>query len=552
MTFAQPIFLAALGLLLPLLIAYLVRRRRNLVRVPSTLRWRVVAVSKHRNKRFRFLSRVLSLLALVAAIWALAFAAARPMLSGSGETLAIVIDVSASMGTRDDGPLEEALDAAEDLIGSRSPRDRIVVIAAGEQPLRLAGPTRESGPLAHALDAIEPQRGAADVSAALQLASSLLVGEGDARIVLLHDGATDLASQRLDVAVAERRFGVGRDNLGLTAFAARPARDAQSDDDREILVAVTAAGEEPRRARVWIEAEGVVLGEEEVEVPGGGEHELRFRTQLPIEALHAHVEALDGIEDAVGRDDTSTLDLGSREPPSVFFASEPDEAASGPARFFAERALRAAGIDAIADAPSDASVSVSLGAPTRRPERPQLILGGRSESPGRWPSEVAALGVLEGDAAAFRSLEPDHPVTRGVDLDGVTIVRAMAIDPGRGVPLVELDGSGEGGTVVAAGGAGRERWVYIGLEPDGSDVVLRVAYPVLVANALTWLGGASETQVAQTPPVSEARLTVAATEGPTLPTAASWGIPSLPAWLGVLAALLLAFEGFAYQRRWVR
>lgn len=546
MTFAQPMFLAALALLLPLLIAYLVRRRRNLVRVPSTLRWRVVAVSKHRNKRFRFLSRLLSLLALVVAIWALGFAAARPMLSGSGETLAIVIDVSASMGTRDEGPLEEALDTAEDLIGSRSPRDRIVVIAAGERPLRLAGPTHESGPLARALDAIQPQRGSADVAGALQLASSLLASESDARIVLLHDGATDLAAQRLEVS--ERRFGVVRNNLGVTAFAARPARDAQSDDDREILVGVTAAGTEARRVRVWIEAEGVVLGEEQVEVPGGEEHELRFRTQLPIDALHVHVEGLDGFDDAVSGDDSSTLDLGDRAIPSVHVAGE----AEGSARFFAERALRAAGIDRIADAPNDATVSVSLGAPARRPERPQLILGGRSEATGRWPTDVDALGVLEGDAAVFRSLEPDHPVTRGVELDGVTIVRAMAIDPGRGVPLVELDGSGEGGTVVAAGGAGRERWVYIGLEPDGSDVVLRVAYPVLVANALAWLGGASETVIAQTPPVSEARLAVAETEGPTLASATSWGIPSLPVWLGVLAALLLALEGFAYQRRWVR
>ena len=93
---------------------------------------------------------------------------------------------------------------------------------------------------------------------------------------------------------------------------------------------------------------------------------------------------------------------------------------------------------------------------------------------------------------------------------------------------------------------------YVGLEPDGSDVVLRVAYPVLVASAIAWLGGASETVIAQTPPVSEVRLAVAETEGPTLGAASTWGIPSLPVWLGVLAALLLMLEGFAYQRRWVR
>lgn len=545
MTFAQPIFLAMLGLLVPLLVAYLVRRRRKLVRVPSTLRWRVVAVSKHRNRRFRFLSRLLSLLALVAAIWALAFAAAQPMMTGSGETIAIVIDVSASMGTREDGPLEQALDAADDMIGARSPRDRVLLIAAGEEPIRLAGPTRETGPLTRALEAITPQQGSADVSRALQLASSLVAAEDDARVVLLHDGATDVATLRLDVEVQEQRFGEGRDNLAITTFAARPARDAQSDDDREILVAVTAAGDEARRARLWIEAEGVVIGEEEIAVEG--EHEVRFRTQLPVASLVAHVEGLDGKVDAVASDDQSTLNLGSTTPPSVFVQGDTE----GSGEFFAERALRAAGINSFVENASEASVVVSLGAPSQRPDLPHLILGGRGDN-ARWPSHVDALGVLEGEAATFRSLEPNHPVTRGVDLDGVTIVRAMAVDPGRGVPLVELDGSGEGGTVAAAGGAGNERWVYLGLEPDGSDVVLRVAYPVLVANAVAWLGGASETVIAETTPAAEARLPVAEAQGPTLMAPTTWGIPALPVWLCVLAVLLLSLEGFAYQRRWVR
>ena len=36
------------------------------------------------------------------------------------------------------------------------------------------------------------------------------------------------------------------------------------------------------------------------------------------------------------------------------------------------------------------------------------------------------------------------------------------------------------------GGAGRQRWVYLGIDPSGSDLVLRVAFPVLVANALAY------------------------------------------------------------------
>ena len=47
----------------------------------------------------------------------------------------------------------------------------------------------------------------------------------------------------------------------------------------------------------------------------------------------------------------------------------------------------------------------------------------------------------------------------------------------------------DGGTVMIAGGAGRSAWVYHGAEPAKSDLVLRVAFPVVVANALHFVTG---------------------------------------------------------------
>jgi hypothetical protein len=43
MNFASPAFLAALGLLLPVVAAFLVKQRRRIVRVSSTLLWRSAA-----------------------------------------------------------------------------------------------------------------------------------------------------------------------------------------------------------------------------------------------------------------------------------------------------------------------------------------------------------------------------------------------------------------------------------------------------------------------------------------------------------------------------
>jgi len=546
-SFAAPQWLLAMGLLLPLLVAYLVRRRRQVVKVPSVLRWRRVALSRHRNRRFRFLSRLVSMLLCVAALMALVLATARPTGASAGETLAIVVDVSASMGTREDGPLAEAIEEIEGVLAARGPIDRVLLVEAGETPRRLAGPTDDPSLLWRGLEELRPAT-EADVPAALALADRLLAQAPSARAVLYHDGGALNAEPTVELELEERRLGGSRANVGITTLAARPAPSAISEEDRVVLVAVAAAGERPRRAEVTLEAEGVTVGSLELEVPPGGEADARFELRLPAREVRAVVRAIDGGGDDLPGDDAATLALARSRPPRVALVGG-DEAS----RFFAEHALRAAGVPEIVEDVDASEVAVVLGAPARRYDVPTLILGGLgTEETGHWPEDVEVVGPLEGEGTRLRSIEERHPITRGVTLDGVTIVRALAIDPGRGERLVELDGAGDGGTVVAAGGQGAGRWAYLGLEPGGSDVVLRVAYPVLVANALSWLGGATELQVTTTPPRSEVALR-GADDAPALRSADSpWRLPTLPAVLAVLAALSMLIEGVGWWRGWLR
>ncbi|MBX3249619.1 MAG: hypothetical protein KF901_20750, partial [Myxococcales bacterium] len=459
--------------------------------------------------------------------------------------------------------------------------------------------------------------------------------------------------------VAER-LGGARENVGVTLFAARPS----DDGGREVWVGVAAAGDHARRARVTLQggersaaawSSGAerfsrVLAQREVEIPAGEEVELRFPLRAGVAALRVSVAPVDGRGDDLPTDDVFTMTLPERggRPPVRWLASErlvatstdtsggsgADTGASAASaetlRFFAEEALRAAGVEelgplvpprrvapegaeqagadaqlapaavaqAAVGAPAEeppaldlpeGAIVVSLGAPTRRVSAPLLILGGgpppkppaaqppighgyghpyhryygafvapASTVTTHWPLGVRALGVLEGESTSLRRVDPRHPITRDVWFDGVTIVRAHAIDPGAGVPLVELDGrapsdpaaatDGIGGTVVAAGGEGIGRWVYVGLDPSGSDVVLRVAYPMLVAAALDWLAGEAEVHAATTPRVEEVALRAEADELETF-GASSLPRPPLPWLLAALAALLLALEGFAYARR---
>ncbi|MFT3772342.1 MAG: VWA domain-containing protein [Minicystis sp.] len=556
MSFAAPVLLAALALLVPVLLAFLVRRRRHVVRVPSTLLYRLAGATTAQNRRFKRIKHLASLLACLLAVAALVLAAARPQGGTRGETVAYVVDVSASMGAGGrDAPIEQARRFVARAVGRGGSGDRYAVIAAGATPVRLSGLSAPGPALDEAVARIAPQRGAADVDAALDLAASLVASTAGSRVVLISDGGESGAGQLAvrEVPIARRNFApAARDNVGIVAFATRPAPEAR-EDEREALITVATSSDRPRAARVTLRADDREIVDRRVEIPAHGDAEVRVRVLASIARLSAHVRPDDGIRDALAADDEATLGAAARAVPRVvLLAPAGDEAP--PAAFFVEKALASAGARDVVHAPPDLKdvtlrpddLVVVLGdGPPRRIEAPTLYLGTRS---GVLP--FSGWRELGSDATRLRSVEARDPLLRGVSLDGVTVEHAIAAVPPPGArALVDLDG----GTVMIAGGAGRGAWVYLGIDPAKSDLVLRVAFPVLVANALHALGGAADVLVADTVARSEVTLRaatdepLAAAEEPDAGLRLPWSPAVL---LAVLGAALLALEAAAWRKGW--
>ena len=566
MIFAAPRILFALALLVPVLVAFLVRRRRHTVRVPSTLLFRLAARATAPTRRIRWLRRVASLCACLLAVAALVLAAARPSPRTRGETTAIVIDASASMGAGGSrSPLAQARSFAARLIGGAGPGDRFLILAAGSAPVRLAGPIERGPELDEALAEIAAERGGADREAAIDLAAELLEGSDRPRIVLLHDGGESLgdkgSTHRL-VPVRERVFTPPtRENLGVSSFSMRAPADAASDEEREALIAVATSSDHARAARIIVSVEGREIVRRKVTIPAGGEAEARVRVRASATRITARVEAEDGIADALAIDDEASLDAASRALPRVLLVGRSAKGgeASG---FFVEKALQAAGVREIVDvdnnlmrlggvgfaplSPEAGDIVVALGAgPDRAVSVPALYLG---TSVGALP--VSGLADLDGDRTRLRSIAASDALLRGVALDGLTIGHAKKADVSSGArSLVELDG----GAVLLAGGNGEGAWIWAGIEPGASDMVLRVAFPVLIANALHALGGASSAAIADTVALREVTLQQAKSEIATaeIEPDAPWRMGVSPAWvLAAIAALLLSLEAWTFRKGW--
>ena len=568
MSFVSPSLLLGLFLLVPALIAFLVHRRREVLRVPSVLLFRLAARSASPTRRIRKLRRLLALLACLGALAALVFASARPSGKSTSETVAVVIDLSASMeagGAR--SPLRQARRFVGRMLASAGPEDRYAIIAAGASPRRLAGPSAPGPALDEALDQLVVESGGADVGAAIDLAAALIQGQPRARIVLLGDGGESLgdgAGELHDLPLAQKDFAPpSPDNLGISAFATRPPADAASDEEREALISVASSSEKARGARVILRVEGKEIARRHLEVPAHGEAELRLRVHASASRLSAQVEAEDGIADALAADDECTLSEAARKPPRALLIAAACEGAAcaearegaGAADFFAEKALIAAGVKEVvrvtpelggtSPAPGDVLVALAEG-PARAVSMPALYLG-----TARGALPFKSLRTLDASETRLRSIEGRDALLRGVALDGVTIERATTVDvPPAARALVDLDG----GTVVLAGGAGTSAFVYLGIDPAKSDLVLRVAFPVLVANALNVLGGAS--QVVSAEAVARSEITLRKAPIMDRPNATevaevAWKLPASPALLlGFVAALLLALEAWMFRKGW--
>lgn len=577
MTFGNPWLLLGLIVALPVVIAFLMRRRRSVLRVPSTILWRGASLKRIRNRKIRNITRLLAMIACVLAVLAMAAAAAIPRDDDPGETVAVVVDVSATMhrGTGRGTPLAQAKRYLSNMLLRRAAADQYVIVAAGTRPHRLAGPTADGALLDQAVESLAPERGGADMGAAVDLAIGLLEGRSSPRLVILHDGGGNAGDppRTLDdaelMSVHERRFdpsdnddGNPSHNVGIVTFSARRPSDAETSEEREVLVAVASASPTARQVLVIIEAFGAPLTERRLEVPARGEAELRVRVRTPAEELTARVEATDDLPDQLAEDDEARLTQGVLVPPRVLLVAETD--APEAETFFMSQALEAAGVqeivrvtpeDAHTRARADDVVVVLNQPPSRRPAAPVLYLGTRNaggDFPVTGQRELLATDAAEGESSPTRlhSVAEHHPLMHGVDLSGITIHDALAADPPEGGrALVELDG----GSVVLTGGDGAEGWVYVGLDVTRSDLALRVAFPVLISNALAVLGGATQVSVAQTVPRSEVTLRqgdhLSEREAPALAAV----VPHSPSfWLALLAVLFLGAELFAWRKGWTR
>ncbi|MDB4970634.1 MAG: von Willebrand factor type, partial [Myxococcales bacterium] len=470
---------------------YLLKLRRRRLEVPFAELWKRVLSESQSTALWKKLRRLISLAVQLVVLALILTAILDPRLSATqhGRSIAIVVDTSASMRATDGGSggktrLDAARAEARRIIAGLAGDDEAMIVAMDTRPAPVGGFTRDDRALVRDVEALAATDTSADLLRALRLCGDALRGRQRPTLVLIGDGAwnqSDLDDGAKALAGVDlRRVAVGKssDNVGVTAFAVR--RYQANQTAYEVLVEVQSFRTTPSLVTLQLVQDGEVVETQKLALAAG---ERVQRLYPDLAGAGARLEArLTDAHDALALDDVAYAVLPLKHKQKVLLVSGGD--------LFLEGALlldENLEVDKVAPAKYDAAATAKYDAvildgvtPDERPRTHALYLDPHgAHSP--FPIRGSADGPLVTETAA------QHPLMRWVALKDLNIARASVFTPQAGD--VAVASSFKQPIIVARDQAGRKT-VALGFDLRRSDLPLRVAFPVLLINALDWFAGA--------------------------------------------------------------
>src|SRR5436190_7108934 len=243
MNFLAPLAFTFAASIPVVIVFYLLKRKRVVKLVPSTLLWQKFLAETQASAPFQKLRKnwllILQIIMLIFAVLALT----RPFFATKAKPAqlrVVILDSSASMQATDESPSRFEVARAEALkwVDSLANNDLMVVLQAGANTEVKQSATSEKAALRRALQACATSDSPTRLVPALKMAESLVRDQRDAEIHLFSDGAVpNLAEfENKALPLIYHRVGKSANNIGITALHVRA--NPENPNQRAIYVNV--------------------------------------------------------------------------------------------------------------------------------------------------------------------------------------------------------------------------------------------------------------------------------------------------------------------------
>jgi hypothetical protein len=483
MNFIAPQNFLFAGLIGFIILLYMLRLRRKERVIASTLLWQSALRDVQANSPWQKLRSSLLMWLQIAFLALAVFALVRPaitVLASGGQTIAIIMDASASMGATDVSPsrFNRARAEATRLVSALSSGDKATIISASSRTRVLAPLTVDKNVLQRAIGNARTHDTTCNLREAVTLAASLLRDKKPAQIYILSDGAVppldDLSTG--DIGLQFVKIGSGNNNLAITAMDVR--RGYAEGSKYEIFTTVRNFSKQERTVNLELSHDGELVAVRPLTIPSGGEQSQLF-SEGNFESGLFNVR-LDTTDD-LAADNTAYAMLEPARTANVLLISE--------GNLFLEKALNL-----------DPNTQIF-----------RTSAADYAKSPPKGPYDVVVCdGVIpanltSGNLLIFDAFSPDAPVEK---LNGV-ISGPSVVDWDRRHPVTRFASWGdlrmaeatnaklkpwakalvetERAPLIVAGERGGRRVVWCGFDLRATDLPLRVTFPIFITNSLQWL-----------------------------------------------------------------
>ena len=492
MQFLAPLAFA-LAALLPIIIAlYFLKLRRTEQRVSSTYLWRTLVRDTAANAPWQKLKPNLLLLLQLLFLIALIVALARPFVWGdtaASSHLILVVDTSASMRATDVSPnrLGDAISQARRLIQNLPNDARVTVIDAGASVRVPVSGAVDKNAAYNALENLRAGLGETDMASALTLAATIAENEPDAELVILSDGHFQLPE---NISVPSRAqfipVGNARNNQAFGAFSLSSEGGGQTLT--AFLQLVNYSDQPITRRLVLRNEKGQLVTARDVTLAPNKAQAVTI-PDLPADA-ESFTATLDG-NDFLALDDRAFAVVPLRDKANVRVVTEGN-------RFLETALALMPNVTVTTIKPSEVITETSnVKRETSLTILDSTILTGTLPTgnllfiaPPRATEFFSVTGRIEAPVAV--AVNPDDAITRYVDLRDVAIQDASKIELPKWGRAVLADRA-TGAPLLIVGETEGRRIGILAFDIRHSDLPLRVAFPLLMANLLDALipGGAS-------------------------------------------------------------
>ena len=481
MNFLAPIafwFAAAIPVVI---LFYLLKRKRVVRLVSSTLLWQKFLAETQASAPFQRLRHnwllILQILLLILAILALA----RPFLSGravSSGLQVVILDASASMQSTDESPsrFEKARALALKWVDTLRDTDQMVVLQAAATTEVKLSRLSEKAEMRRAIQGCAAADSPTRLAEALKMAESLTRDVPEAEIHLFSDGATpDLADfENKGLRLTYHKVGQRGQNAGIVNLDIRA--NPEDASQRAVFTSVANFSTNEVETQLELRFDGQLLQTRALKIPPTNSVAQVFVTGQERDGVFTvQITA----KDDLAVDNQASMVSLLPQPVRVMLVT--------PGNRFLEKALRAV-----------ASVELAVVNDIRDPKPPADIVVLDDVTPSVWPNvNVLAFRAaptnwfdarIPVEGPTIVGLKTTHPLVRFVTFDNVLIGEALEVKPPSwSVAIAETAQR----ALIVAGEVDRRRVVWVGFQVVRSTWPQRISFPIFIANAVDWLNPAA-------------------------------------------------------------